>query len=79
MILTETNLGIEVTSAISPIEEQITGESLKYLHTKTQAEREECLRIIHKCGGTRDDITTGYPVSAADRDKAQVINVFRKN
>lgn len=74
----KTNLGIEVTSAISPIDEQITGESIKYSHAKTEAEREKCLRIIHDCGGVRDDISTTYPVSTADSDKAHVINVFRK-
>ena len=39
-------LGIEVTSAISPCDEQITGESIKYSHAKTEAERKECLGII---------------------------------
>lgn len=72
------NLGIEVTSALSPRDEQITGESIKYFHAKTEAEREKCLRIIHKCGGTRDEISIGYPVSTADSDKAHVIDAFRK-
>ena len=75
---TESNLGIEVTSAISPLNEQITGESIKYSHAKTDAERAECLRIIKNCGGTRDAISTGYPVSTADNDKELVIEAFRK-
>jgi len=74
----KSNLGIEVTSAISPRNEQITGESIKYAHAKTEAERKECLRIINKCGGTRDGISTGYPVSTADSDKEHVIDVFKK-
>lgn len=72
------NLGIEVTSALSPRDEQITGESIKYSRAKTEAEREKCLKIIHNCGGTRDEISTGYPVSTADSDKAHVIDAFRK-
>ncbi len=74
----KSNLGIEVTSAFSPRDEQISGESIKYSYAKTEEEREKCLRIIHNCGGTRDDITTGYPVSTADSDKAQVIDAFSK-
>lgn len=72
------NMGIEVTSAISPCDEQITGESIKYSRAKTDAERMECLRIIKNCGGTRDSISTGYPVSTADSDKNHVIDVFKK-
>lgn len=74
----EADLGIEVTSAISQCNEQITGESIKYAHAKTEAERKECLRIIKKCGGTRDGISTGYPVSTADSDKQHVIDAFSK-
>jgi hypothetical protein len=72
------NMGVEVTSAISPRDEQITGESIKYSRAKTDAERMECLRIIKNCGGTRDSISTGYPVSFADIDKKQVIDAFNK-
>lgn len=72
------NLGIEVTSALSPRDEQITGESIKYSHAKTEAEREKCLRIIHDCGGTRDEFSTGYPVSTSESDKAHVIDSFSK-
>lgn len=71
-------LGIEVTSGISPQDEQITGESLKYSRAKSGRERNECLRIIQKCGGTRDAISTGYPVSTPNSDKGCVINVFQK-
>jgi hypothetical protein len=74
----KSNLGIEVTSALSPLNEQITGESIKYFHAKTEAERKECLRIINKCGGTRDAISTGFPVTTADSDKKHVIEAFKK-
>lgn len=73
-----TNLGIEVTSGLSPQDEQITGESLKYSRAKTESERRKCLRVIHNCGGTRDNISTGYPISTADKDKAHVIDIFQK-
>ena len=71
-------MGIEVISAYLPQDEQITGESIKYSRSKTEDERRECLRIIKNCGGTRDSISTGYPVSTADDDKKQVVDAFRK-
>lgn len=74
----KSNTGIEVTSAFSPRDERITGESIKYSHAKTEEERERCLRIIQNCGGTRDEISTGYPVSTIESNKADVIDVFRK-
>ena len=72
------NVGIEVTSAFSPRDERITGESIKYSHAKTEEEREKCLSIIQSCGGTRDEISIGYPVSTIESNKADVINAFIK-
>lgn len=74
----ENSLGIEVTSAISPEDQQISGESLKYAHAKTDAEREKSLQIIRKNGGDRNEFSTSYPVGTAKKDKANVQNAYAK-
>lgn len=72
------NLGVEVTWGGSPTDELITGESLKYLHAKTKAEKERILQKIQRNGGNRDAISTSYPVGTSDNDKKNVITVFQK-
>ena len=72
------NIAIEVTWGGSPRYELISGESLKYSHAKTEAERERCLQKIWKNGGNRDAISTSYPVGTSEDDKKNVIEVFRK-
>lgn len=74
----EADLGIEITSGFSSRDEQITGESIKYSRAKTEKDRETCRRKIVNCGGTRDEISTGYPVTTPDSDKANVIAAFQK-
>lgn len=71
-------LGIEVTSGLSPNDERISGESVKYSHAKTEKERAKCLKIIESCGGTRDEFSIGYPVATASSDREHVVNVFKK-
>ena len=72
------NLAIEVTWGGSPRDEQISGESLKYSHAETEAEKEKSLQKIRKNGGNRDAISTSYPVGTSEGDKKNVIEVFRK-
>lgn len=72
------NLAVEVTWGGSPRDELISGESLKYSHAKTEAEKEKCLQKIRKNGGNRDAISTSYPVGTSESDKKNVIEVFRK-
>ena len=74
----DTSLGVEVTVAISPRDQQISGESLKYSHAKTDAEREKALRKIRQKGGNREGFITSYPVGTADSDKKNVQNVYAK-
>ena len=71
-------LAVEVTWGGSPRNALISGESLKFSHAKTEAEKERSLRIIRKNGGERDAISTSYPVGTSEGDKKCVIEVFRK-
>ncbi len=71
-------LGIEVTSGLSPIDERISGESVKYSNAKTENERAKCLEIIESCGGTRDEFSTGYPVSTSSSDREHVVKAFER-
>ena len=74
----EGKLGIEVTSGLSQEDEMISGESVKYTNAKTEEQRQRCIKIIEKCGGTRDEFSTGYPVGTSERDKKNVIKIFTK-
>lgn len=72
------NLAVEVTWGGSPRDELISGESLKYSHAKTEAEKDRSLQKIRKNGGDRDAISTSYPVGTSEGDKKNIIKVFRK-
>lgn len=72
------NLAVEVTWGGSPRDELISGESLKYDHARTEAEKEKCLHKIRKNGGDWDDISISFPVSTVEEDKKNVIEVFKK-
>ena len=72
------NLAVEVTWGGSSRDELISGESLKYSHAKTEAEKERSLQKIRKNGGNRDAISTSYPVGTSEGDKKNVIEVFQK-
>ena len=74
----EGNIGIEVTWGGSPIAEKISGESVKYSHAQTPAEREKCLGVIRKNGGDRDEVSTSYPVETVESEKVCISNVLRK-
>lgn len=74
----EGKLGVEVTWGGSPRDELISGESLKYSHAKTDAEKEKILQKIRENGGNRDAISTSYPVGTSEDDKKNVIEVFQK-
>lgn len=74
----ENSLGVEVTVAISPQDQQISGESLKYSNAKTDAERERSLQIIRKNGGDRNKLCTSYPVGTASKDKKNVKNAYAR-
>ena len=74
----EGELGIEVTWGGSPKDEMISGESYKYVHAKTEADRKNCLQKIQKNGGNRSAITTTYPLSTAEGDIVHIQNVFCK-
>lgn len=71
-------LAVEVTWGGSPRDALISGESVKYSHAKTKAEKERIRRKIRKNGGDRDDISTSYPVGTSGGDKKNVIEAFRK-
>ena len=72
------SLAIEVTWGGSPRDELISGESVKYSHAKTEAEKERSLQRIRKNGGNRDAISTSYPAGTSEGDKKHVLEVFRK-
>ena len=72
------NFAVEVTWGGSPRDELISGESLKYSHAKTEAEKERSLLKIRKNGGDRNAISTSYPVGTSEGDKKNIIEVFRK-
>lgn len=71
-------IGVEVTWGGDPRNEIITGESIKYSHAKTEADKERCLHIIRMNGGDRDEICISYPVGTSEGDKKSVVEVFRK-
>ena len=71
-------LAVEVTWGGSPRDEQISGESLKFSHARTEAEKESCLKKIQNNGGNRDDVSTSYPVGTSEGDKKNIVEVFRK-
>lgn len=71
-------LAVEVTWGGSQRDEQISSESIKYSHAKTEAEKEIILQKIRKNGGNRDDISTNYPVGTSEGDKKNIIKAFRK-
>jgi len=72
------SLAVEVTWGGSQQDELISGESLKYTHATTKAEKERILQKIRKNGGNRDDVSTSYPVGTSEGDKKNVIGAFRK-
>ena len=72
------SLAVEVTWGGSQRDEQISGESLKYSHAMTKAEKERILQKIRKIGGNRDEISTSYPVGTSEGDKKNVIRAFKK-
>ena len=71
-------LGVEVTWGGSPNDEKINGESKRYYHAKTNAEREKALKKIRENGGDIDEYSISFPPSNANKDMNYVSNVFRK-
>lgn len=71
-------LGVEVTSGISPCDEIISGENYKYTHAKSEVDKMVCIEKIKKAGGDRSGIGISYPVSTSEKDRLNIINVFKK-
>ena len=71
-------LGIEVTNAEAPGDQQINGESIKYQHAKTDEEREKALRIIRRNGGDRNTCCTTYPTGTDTKELKNIKNAYCK-
>lgn len=71
-------LGIEVTNAESPRDQQINGESIKYRHAKTEEEQEKSLRIILRNGGDRNAYCTTYPTGTDTKELKNIQNAYCK-
>lgn len=71
-------LGIEVTNAESPRDQQINGESIKYRHAKTEEEKEKSLRIIRRNGGDQNAYCTTYPAGTDTKELKNIQNAYRK-
>lgn len=71
-------IGVEVTSGESPSDHLITGESIKYRHSKSETEKEKILRKIQDNGGDINGCIIDYPIGNANNDMKNVKKAFEK-
>lgn len=73
------SIGIEITEAIAPETAQIDGEYAKLRFGKnTEKDKNECIRLIEKNGGSVDSIGLSYPVVTSDKEWEVISKAFRK-